>query len=254
VNTKRVRSGTRVPREVLEREGPLTVEREQTQTDDLKEEEAMDQEKNEELATSQASNKAIEGFAEAAGRSPAQAAMLAGSGNVDKIRDILFGNQMRDYEKRFVRLEERMLKEVSNLKDELKKGFDSLETYVKKELEILSDRQKMEQDDRTAAIQEVSRDLKETATGMEKKISNTEDQLNKRARDLHDQILMQSKTLSEEVQKKHEAITSALEREARELQNDKVDRSSLGELLMEMALRLTNEAGLDLVKRGLIDE
>jgi hypothetical protein len=254
VSTKRVRSRTRVPREVLEREGPLTTEREQTETDDLKEEAAMDQEKNEELATSLAADKAVEGFAETAGRSPAQAAMLAGSGNVDKIRDILFGSQMRDYEKRFGRLEERMLKEVSNLKDELKKGFDSLETYVKKQLEILSDRQKMEQDDRTAAIQEVSRDLKETATGMEKKISNTEDQLNKRARDLHDQILMQSKTLSEEVQKKHDAITSALERETRELQNDKVDRSSLGELLMEMALRLTNEAGLDLVKRGLIDE
>ena len=30
--------------------------------------------------------------------------------NVDKIRDILFGNQMRDYEKRFARLEERVTK------------------------------------------------------------------------------------------------------------------------------------------------
>src|SRR6202000_2184865 len=29
--------------------------------------------------------------------------------NVDKIRDILFGTQMRDYEKRFVRLEETVM-------------------------------------------------------------------------------------------------------------------------------------------------
>lgn len=254
MNTKRVRSGTRVPQEALEMAGALTAELEQTQTEDLTEEEAMDQQKSDELATAQTSGKAIESVAEAAGKPQGQAAMLAGSGNVDKIRDILFGNQMREYEKRFGRLEEKMVKEVSNLKDELRKGFDSLESYVKKQLELLSDRQKMEQDDRSAAIREVSKDLKETATGIEKKISNLEDQLNKRARDLHDQILMQSKNLSEEVQKKHEAITSTLEREARELQNDKVDRSSLGELLMEMALRLTNETGLDLVKSGLVDE
>ena len=32
--------------------------------------------------------------------------LRGGAGNVDKIRDILFGNQMRDYEARFSRLEE----------------------------------------------------------------------------------------------------------------------------------------------------
>ena len=41
-----------------------------------------------------------------------------GSGNVEKIRDILFGAQMRDYEKRFIRLEERMFKEMKDLRDD----------------------------------------------------------------------------------------------------------------------------------------
>ena len=35
-----------------------------------------------------------------------------GPGNVDKIRDILFGSQMRDYDSRFSRFEERLLKET----------------------------------------------------------------------------------------------------------------------------------------------
>lgn len=35
---------------------------------------------------------------------------LAGGGNLDKVRDILFGTQMRDYEKRFNRMEERFMK------------------------------------------------------------------------------------------------------------------------------------------------
>lgn len=63
----------------------------------------------------------------------------ATAGNIDKVRDILFGAQMRDYEKRFARLEERLQKATSDLKDDLKKRFDSLESYVKKEGESLID-------------------------------------------------------------------------------------------------------------------
>ena len=46
--------------------------------------------------------------------------------NVDKIRDILFGSNMREYEKRFARLEERLTKSSDALREDLKKRFDSL--------------------------------------------------------------------------------------------------------------------------------
>ena len=39
--------------------------------------------------------------------------------NVDKIRDILFGSQMRDYDKRFGRLEDRLIKDAESLRDEI---------------------------------------------------------------------------------------------------------------------------------------
>ncbi|MGA9594256.1 MAG: hypothetical protein WBS18_14245, partial [Candidatus Acidiferrales bacterium] len=59
--------------------------------------------------------------------SPAQAkpgnpATEKGEGaNVDKIRDILFGSQMRDYEKRFARLEESVTKALDTLRDDTTK-------------------------------------------------------------------------------------------------------------------------------------
>src|SRR6202161_713816 len=62
--------------------------------------------------------------------------------NVDKIRDILFGSQMRDYDKRFVRLEERLAKAADALRDDLKKRFDSLESFVQQEVESLHQRLK----------------------------------------------------------------------------------------------------------------
>ena len=39
--------------------------------------------------------------------------------SVDKIRDILFGSQMRDYDKRFTRLEERLSQDAITLREEL---------------------------------------------------------------------------------------------------------------------------------------
>jgi hypothetical protein len=60
--------------------------------------------------------------------------------NVDKIRDILFDTNMREYEKRFARLEERLAKSSGALREDLKKRFDSLESYVREEMESLSQR------------------------------------------------------------------------------------------------------------------
>lgn len=186
----------------------------------------------------------------------AQASMLSGAGNVDKIRDILFGSQMREYEKRFVRLEDRMQKEVNSLKDDLRKGFESLEHYMKKEFELVNERQKKEHDDRSNAVQALSDDLKNASLNLEKKISLVEEQLDKKTRELRDEMLNQYKTLSDEIRQKHEAITTLLEREAHELQVEKVDRNNLSELLMEMAMRLANKGDVqfDLSANNLLNE
>lgn len=40
---------------------------------------------------------------------------------LDKVRDILFGNQARDVERRFTRLEERLVKDTADVKGEVRK-------------------------------------------------------------------------------------------------------------------------------------
>lgn len=192
----------------------------------------------------------------------------AGAGNIEKVRDILFGTQMRDYEKRFARLEERMAKEVSNLREETRKRFDAIENYAKKEVESLSDRLAAEQNERTESVKreaelsserlkaeqneraeaqkELSKELKEANRLLEKRIAQLDDLIGKTSRDLRQQILDQSKELSDSIRLKYDDSMAALERVARELRLDKVDRSKLSELLMGMALQLTDDAALRL--------
>src|SRR5271170_4652156 len=73
-----------------------------------------------------------------------------GAGNIDKIRDILFGSNMRDYEQRFSRLEEALKKESSDLRDTTRRHLESLEAFVHKELAALEVRLNAERDERSA--------------------------------------------------------------------------------------------------------
>jgi DNA repair exonuclease SbcCD ATPase subunit len=178
---------------------------------------------------------------EDAKNSQAQAADLAGAGSLDKIRDILFGAQARDYEKRFVRLEERLTKESSDLREAVKRHFDSLENYIKQEFESLTERLRAEQNDRGEAVQGLSQDMKNSALSFEKRIGQLDDQLTRGQRELRQQILDQSKSLSEEIRQKHQEVSAALERDARDLREDKASRGALASLFTEMAMRLNNE-------------
>jgi len=163
------------------------------------------------------------------------------AGNVDKIREILFGGNMRDYDKRFSRLEERLAKESSDLRSETKRLFDSLETFVKKEFEALSNRLESEQKLRHESVQDVSQELRYTAKALDAKLAQFDTQTTQAQRELREQLLDQSKSLSEEIRRKHDEVSSVLERQVKELNHEKTDRASLSALFTEVALRLNND-------------
>ncbi|MFN7998198.1 MAG: hypothetical protein U0Q18_31545 [Bryobacteraceae bacterium] len=158
------------------------------------------------------------------------AAEPASAGNVEKIRDILFGPQMRDYEHRFARLEETLLKECADLRESTRKRFDALETYIQKEFEALEGRLRTERDERGSLGESLAR-----------KIVELNDQTSMAQRDLRGTILQQSKDLSAEIERRHVEISAILERRFQELRRDKTDRAALAALFNEVALRLNDE-------------
>jgi chromosome segregation ATPase len=162
-------------------------------------------------------------------------------GNVDKIREILFGGQMRDYDKRFMRLEERLLKESAELREGTKRSVEALETFVKNEFDALANRLQAEQQSREGSVQGVSRELHDTINSLDSKLTQFHNQTIQSQRDLRQQLLDQSKSLNEEIRRKHDDVSATLERELAELNHDKTDRASLSALFTELALRLNND-------------
>jgi hypothetical protein len=164
-----------------------------------------------------------------------------GAQSVDKIREIIFGNQMQDYDKRFARLEDGLEKKLTELRDATHKRLDSIEAYIKKEIEALSDRLKNEQSMRDAATQKISKEFKDSMRSISKNIEQLEEKQSKDTRELRQQILDTSKELTNDIADKQTEAAEALKRAYNELNENKVARTTLSELLMEMAVRTSNE-------------
>ena len=163
--------------------------------------------------------------------------------SLEKVRDILFGSQVRESAKRFSELEQRQQKSASALRAETKGRLDALESYLSKEVESVLGRLKAEQAERTEAVKGLAGELKKTAKAVEAGIQQLGARATQAQRNLHKELLDQSKALRDEVQSAHQEMRTLVDGMCQELRAGKVDRSALAELFSELALRLAEEPG-----------
>ena len=175
---------------------------------------------------------------------PADEARGPEAGNMDKIRDLLVGPQMRDHDRKVSRLEERLERELAAMRDELKKSLTMFESYIKQEIEALSGRLRSEQNDRKTAVQTLGDEAKALAQRLQQTASQLDEQLATNQRDLRQQLLEQQRQLSDEIRDRSIEGAQALKREADDLRFQKTDRAALAALLTEVAMRLNDDYDL----------
>lgn len=159
--------------------------------------------------------------------------------DLDQVRDLLFGSQMRESDKRFAAMEERLHGAANDLRDEIRKRFDSLEQYVKSEVAALSDQLKKEQSERTSSVKQVVNDLASTARSLEKFADKTGSEQQK----MRGQLLEQGKQLADELHDADSAQTEARLAAVADLSDAKADRVAIAGLLNDMAVKLAGKGG-----------
>jgi len=169
------------------------------------------------------------------------AASDSNPGNIDKIRDIIFGSNMRDYEQRFSRLEEALKKESTDLRETTRRHLESLEAFVHKELAALEVRLNAERDERSESHSRLATDLSLTSSSILKKMGEMENHEAQAKREIRNDLLQQSKELTDAIRHKGDELVALLERRSQELQHSKTDRAALAGLFNEVALRLTDQ-------------
>lgn len=171
---------------------------------------------------------------------------VEGEANLDQVRNILFGNQQRELEKRIHALEERWNREHEETREDARRRIESLETYVKGEVNSLMDKIKAEARDRKETFKEVTRDLRDLQKSLEKRLSSLDNSTDKSSRELREQLLEQSNSLRDEIRQVNAKISEAIDREVSALDDRKVTRGALAEMFTEVALRLNGDGGLPL--------
>lgn len=164
-----------------------------------------------------------------------------GAGNVDKIREILFGSQMRDYDGRFRQLEELIERSSNDIKENTRRRVEDLERFFQSEINALEGRLKNEREERIAGHNLGTEELRKLSETIHARLSELNEQAAQSNRDLRREILDQSKRLDDEIQAARENLTSALDRKIQELRHAKTDRSALAAMLNDLAMRLNGE-------------
>lgn len=176
--------------------------------------------------------------------------------SVEKIRDIIFGSQMQDYEQRFAHLEERLQKEIDDLQAEFSKRLESVENFIKKEIESMGMRLAAEADKHSEATRNISKEFSESVKSVSKTMERLDERQNKDSHDLRQQLQDQTKSLTDEIRRRQRESSETFQQSTQQLHDDKVGRSVLSKLLLEMAVRLSDElsAKLNLESEDFSDE
>jgi SMC interacting uncharacterized protein involved in chromosome segregation len=160
---------------------------------------------------------------------------------VDKIRELLFGNQMQDYDRRFSLLEDRFQQKLRDQEGESARSLGSMEASIKKQMESIASQVRQEQDLRGEADKELGRSLREQIQGLEKRVSQLSDQLAGLEREFTERLGHETQALRDEIRRRNEDARATIERMFSELSNVKTDRNLLAGLFVEIARCLNQD-------------
>ena len=158
--------------------------------------------------------------------------------NVDKIRDILFGNQMREVEQRFASLEKSLANDLAALRNENALQIESLKTFIESEVEILGSRLAGEEQSRIDNVDELDDKVKQNVKQIDKKIADLVKSLDKSSREINQKLLKQSQDFSSELSNKIGEARERMDGHREELSAAKVDKLLLAEMLNALALQV----------------
>src|SRR5512138_294645 len=162
--------------------------------------------------------------------------------SLDKVRDILFGGQMRAVESRLQGLEERIMREQSAMRTDFAKQLADLDASAKRDAQTLGERLAAERTKRTEELKALSAEIKEILRSLEKRHVKLEELSGLADAEIRDQILQQSRAIGAEIERLSQRVTTDLNREVASLRNDKTDVSAIVGVFSDMATRLAGES------------
>jgi len=169
---------------------------------------------------------------------PSAEVISPGLGDIEKVRDILFGKYVSNFEQRFAELEARLEADVDQLKEKLIDKMSNMDGDVNESLGRLDKQIIEEKSVRDAELQSLQSTLLEAEAALKNAIATMEDQANQELASVRASLEESHQDLLDRTLSNQAELTSQLDQQKEELENDKVGRQSLALLLDEVAIKL----------------
>ena len=159
-------------------------------------------------------------------------------GNVDQIREILFGSQSRELKERFEKLEA----SIKAIHDEMRKKIEQTQhdfnIRIENELETLSRKMK----NIVTQQQDEFSDVRDSALKQEKRLQNAmdimEEELNAKREQLQKQQIENNSALRNEMDMLKDEVLQTLNDKIGEMNGVKLSRDDAADILMEAAMAM----------------
>ena len=158
------------------------------------------------------------------------------SGNLEKVRDILFGQQSREIERRLAYSEERLRGDLEGMEREGTERIAALEGFFKQELQTLKERLTAESTDRLELAERTVSQLQADRADAERKLKAQIEASQASLAELREALLEQGKRFAGELKLLRDNTQAVVEREVSALRRDKLDRHTLARSLADLAL------------------
>jgi len=158
--------------------------------------------------------------------------------NVEQIREILFGPLLRDYAQRFARIEERLAQESADLRAEMRRRLDLVESYARQEVDHLGERLRTECGERNDSCNRLSQALADAVQSLERRLAESEERTAGALREFRESTYHRIEGVLDDLTQQMGSMDSSQNRRLEELRTRSIERSALAGLLSELALRV----------------
>lgn len=175
-------------------------------------------------------------------------------GNIDQIRDIIFGTQIRDYENRFVQLES----DISRLQQEMRSHFEQVKSGFSIEIKTAIEALDKKIKSLTLTTQEESMDLRQQVDRINRKFSSNIQSLDE-ALDIQrtsvSQEVSQTKIqLEDDITALRDLVVEEMERHFSQLSKTKVSKDDIAETLFALGMRLKETEFIPMLREAADDK
>lgn len=159
-------------------------------------------------------------------------------GNIDQIRDIIFGAQLRDYNNRFEKIET----ELSLLQQEMHDYAEQVKSVLSTEVRAAVDSFEKKLKSINLNTQEENADLRQQIDRINRKFSThleaLDESVDKQTSSMRDDLSQTRERLQEEVRTLRNQVFDELDKRLSLLRDVKVSRDDMAEVLFELGMRL----------------